>query len=154
MNLIDDNLVGKVKPEVEISNGGHHLLWMELPWQISHVEALVPSCDSVLRWGLWEVIWFRWGHEAEAHQDGINATRTLSLAPHPPQSLPPLTTWAPYEDTERRQLSMNKDGNPRQKSNGWNLYLGLSQTSGPWEINLNLFKPSSLCYFLRAGWAD
>ena len=48
----------------------------------------VPQCDGIRRWGLWELIRVRWGHEGGAPMNGISAllrvTRELHLsALHP-----------------------------------------------------------------------
>ena len=37
------------------------------------VEALTPQCDGIWRWGLWEVLRFRWGYEVGAPHEGISA---------------------------------------------------------------------------------
>ena len=45
--------------------GSRDLLWTELCFpQIWW--SLDPYCDGVWRWGLWEGLWFRWGHEGGA----------------------------------------------------------------------------------------
>ena len=36
--------------------------WMLLFSPNSYIEALTPQCDDIWRWGLWEVIRFRWDH--------------------------------------------------------------------------------------------
>ena len=36
------------------------------------VEALTPQYDGIWRWGLWEVLRFRWGYEDGAPYEGIS----------------------------------------------------------------------------------
>lgn len=77
-NVLD---LGLVDGQVGVCVCKHSLLWTEL---YPHHPKFIcwspsPQCDGILRWGLWEVIRFKWGYEGGAPTKRESPVLTFSL---------------------------------------------------------------------------
>ena len=75
---LEETIQGNVNEDLSITNLLFRtlkilLLWIEClcPPLNLYVEALNPHCGGIWRWGLWEVITVRWGHEGRALVMGL-----------------------------------------------------------------------------------
>lgn len=83
------------------------------------LESHTPYCDGVRMWGLWKVIWFRWGHRMEPTEMGLVPLYESG------ERLFPLISLA-CEDTPRSQQSATQKRAFNQICPCWHLYNGLA----------------------------
>ena len=74
--------------------------------------------DGIWRWGLCEVVRFKWGQESEAPMMGL-----VSLWNEEVKLELPLFLSLPVEDTGRRQLSLGQKRPPPGTESAWTLIL-------------------------------
>lgn len=104
------------------------------PWN-SNTEDLTSQCDSIGRWGLWEIIRYRWGHEGRGPPDGISVFRRRGKETRALSS--------PCEDTVRRCLpvSQGKDLRSPKARPQWCPDLELSNLQNWKKLNFYCLRP-------------